>query len=204
MHRRLLALAAVPVVLLAACGGDDDDSTGAATVTEAPEDAASDAVAADHNDADVAFAQGMIPHHQQAIEMAQLAGTRAEDPRVLDLASRIEAAQGPEIELMQSWLDTWEVASDDTMAGMDHGGGDVSAMGGMTDAEMGSLEAATGAQFDTMFLEMMIRHHEGAVATAETEITDGQNVEAIALAEAIVAAQEAEIAEMQSILDEAA
>jgi uncharacterized protein (DUF305 family) len=204
MHRRILAVAAVPMVLLAACGDDDDDAiSGSTAVTETAGASPGDGVAAEHDDADVAFAQGMIPHHEQAIEMAQLAAGRAADPRVLDLATRIEAAQGPEIELMQGWLDAWGVATDETMAGMDHGG-DVSAMGGMTEEEMTSLESATGAEFDAMFLEMMIRHHEGAVDMAETAIADGQNLEAIALAEAIVAAQEAEIAEMQTILDEAA
>lgn len=156
---------------------------------------------ADFNEADVAFAQGMIVHHQGALEMAQLADGRAEDPRVLDLAGRIEAAQDPEIQTMTGWLEDWgqptSAEESGGMEGMDMGGGDN--MGGM---DMSGLEAASGAEFDRMWLEMMAEHHRGAVDMAQTQIADGQNAEAIALAEKIVEDQTAEIGEIETILTE--
>jgi len=84
------AIVAASLLTLAACGNEDGSDS-----------------AAGQNDADVAFAQQMIPHHQQAVEMAQLAETRAESPEVKDLAADIEAAQDPEIETMTGWLDSW-------------------------------------------------------------------------------------------------
>jgi len=186
--------------LLAACSDDDDmggmDHGGGDSSSETTE-AAADADA-DFNDADVAFAQGMIPHHQQAVEMAELAETRAEDPQVIDLAERIKGAQDPEIEQMQGWLEDWgqDEMSDD-MGGMDH------SSGMMSEEDMTDLENATGAEFDEMFLTMMIEHHEGAIEMAQIELDDGQNPDAQELAQNIIDAQQAEIEEMQGILDAA-
>ena len=187
-------------VVLTGCSGGmegmdmgDSESTGSASES------------ADFNEADVAFAQGMIVHHQGAIEMAQLAEGRAEEPRVLDLAGRIEAAQDPEIQTMTGWLEDWgqptSAEESGGMEGMDMGGEDD--MGGMDmEMDMSGLEAASGAEFDRMWLEMMTEHHRGAVEMAETEIADGQNADAIALAEKIVEDQTAEIEEMETILTE--
>ena len=153
---------------------------------------------AEFNDADVTFAQGMIVHHEGALEMAQMADGRAQDPRVLDLADRIEAAQDPEIQTMTGWLEDWgQPTSAEKSEGMDMDGG----MGGMN-MDMSGLEAASGAEFDRMWLEMMTEHHRGAVDMAETEIADGQNADAIALAEQIVESQNAEIDEMETLLTE--
>lgn len=165
------------------------ESTGSST----SEDAA-------FNDADVTFAQGMIPHHQQAIEMAQMASEWAEDPRVLDLASRIEAAQQPEIDTLTGWLDAWG-AEDDGMDGMDHGGMDHGG-GMMSEEDMNALMAASGAEFDRLFLEQMIEHHTGAVEMATTEAGEGQHSEALAMANNIRDTQNAEIAEMRQLLTE--
>ncbi|TFV43962.1 DUF305 domain-containing protein [Blastococcus sp. TF02A-35] len=181
---------------LTACSDDSvashTDSMGsgsaASTSTSASEEAA-------FNDADVTFAQGMIPHHQQAIEMAQMASERAEDPRVLDLASRIEAAQQPEIETLTGWLKEWGV-EDNGMGGMDHGGGM------MSEDDMNALMAASGAEFDRLFLEQMIEHHTGAVEMATTEAGEGQDTEALAMANDIRDTQNAEIAEMRQLLTE--
>ena len=160
---------------------------------------------ADFNESDVAFAQGMIVHHQSALDMAQLAEGRAEDPRVLDLAGRIEAAQEPEIETMTGWLEDWgqPTAAEESggMDGMDMGG--ENDMGGMDmEMDMSGLEAASGAEFDRMWLEMMAEHHRSAVDMAETEVGDGQNADAIALAEQIIESQSAEIEEMETLLTE--
>lgn len=175
--------------LFAACG-DDGDGADSEEPTEAPADA-------DFNDADVAFAQGMIPHHRQAVEMAELADTRAESPEVIDLAGRIEGAQEPEIQQMQGWLEEW--GQDEGSSDMEQGSMD----GMMSDDEMTSLEDAAGAEFDEMFLTMMIQHHEGAVEMAETELDEGQDPEARELAQTITDAQQAEIGEMQGLLDTA-
>jgi uncharacterized protein (DUF305 family) len=181
----LVSLLAAVALTLSACGDHEPDT----------------AAEADFNQADVTFAQEMIPHHQQAIEMAQLAQDRAADPEVKDLAARIEVAQDPEIQTMTGWLESWgkDVPSD----GMDHGDGGMSGEdkpGMMTEEEMADLEAAGGAEFDQMFLTMMIEHHEGAIEMARTEQADGQNADAVALAEKIGADQAAEIATMEDLL----
>ena len=166
--------------------------------------------AKDHNAQDVVFAQGMIPHHQQAVEMSDMALTSASSAKVKDLASRIKAAQGPEIEQMKGWLSSWgepvkAKSGGGGMAGMNHGGSssgssDPMGMGMMTDAQMKELGAAQGAEFDRMFLTMMIGHHEGAVTMARAEIDKGKYPPAKQLAQAIVDAQQAEITEMQGLL----
>lgn len=183
---------------LALAGCSDATSTGSTTTGS---DTSAGASGERANDADVAFVQGMLPHHQGAIEMAQLADGRSADPRVLDLADRIEAEQQPEIETLTGWLAEWGVEAGATDAstghgGMDHGGGTVS------EQDTAALEDATGTEFDRLFLEQMIEHHRGAVGMAETEIADGQDADAIALAESIRDGQTAEIAEMQQLLDE--
>jgi uncharacterized protein (DUF305 family) len=177
------ALLAASLLTLAACGNNDESDTGTA-----------------HNDADVTFAQQMIPHHQQAIEMSELAETRAVSPEVKDLAADIKGAQDPEIETMTGWLENWG----ENVPGTDeHGGHDMSSddMPGMMSAEeMAEFESASGPAFDRMFLTMMIEHHEGAIDMAKTEQEDGEFPDAVALAEEIEKAQTAEIATMNELL----
>jgi uncharacterized protein (DUF305 family) len=182
--------------LLAACGDDDDMGGMDHGGDDSSETAEAAAEGADFNDADVTFAQGMIPHHQQAVEMADLADGRAESPEVIDLAERIKAAQDPEIEQMQGWLEDW---GQEMPEAMDHEG----MSGMMSEDDMTALEGASGAEFDEMFLTMMIEHHEGAIEQAETELDEGQNAEAVELAQTIIDAQQAEIEEMQGILEAA-
>ena len=164
-----------------------------------------------HNDADVAFATGMVPHHGQAVVMADLAQTRAASPQVKQLAVAIKAAQGPEIAQMSGWLARWgaDVPEADSMAsGMDHdmgdmGGDDSSGMAGMMSTdEMTALTGASGGSFDRMWLTGMIAHHEGAVEMSKAELDQGLNPDAKRLARAIIAAQEAEIATMRNLLSE--
>jgi uncharacterized protein (DUF305 family) len=195
--------------LLSACGGSSSDSATADTQVVASDAAASETSsdsaesAATFNDADVLFAQNMIPHHQQAVEMAVIAldDARGASAGLKELATRIQGAQQPEIDLMTGWLTAWgkeEMPSED-MEGMDH-----SSMGGMegmmTAEEMTSLESATGASFDKAWMEMMVRHHEGAVAMAKTVKTDGTSAEVKDLAGKIIVAQEAEITEMNTAI----
>ena len=193
---RIAAVLLAGALVVAGCSNGASNSSESAGTSAGASSSASES--ADFNDADVTFVQGMIPHHRGALEMAQLAEGRAEDPRVLDLASRIEAAQDPEIETMTGWLEDWGQPESGDMGGMDMGGMD---MGGM-DMDMSGLEAATGAEFDRMFLEMMTEHHRGAVEMAETEISEGENPDAIALAREIAESQTAEIEEMQALLTE--
>ena len=144
----------------------------------------------------------MIPHHEQAIEMAELAADRAESSEVKQLAADIEAAQGPEIEQMNAWLDQW--GQDATPSGgMDQGDmghGDTGGM--MTEDDMTMLEDADETKFDRMFLEMMIEHHRGAITMARDVQSAGSHPDVLALADDVVADQEAEVQEMEQLLTE--
>jgi uncharacterized protein (DUF305 family) len=188
-------------LVLSACGTAD---TSAAGSTNPSASAASSAPASKtKNEADVVFASMMIPHHAQAISMADTALKQATDPKVKALAPKIKAAQGPEIERMSAWLTGWGApvpAADDSsdMAGME-GMGDQT--GGMMSAkEITALDKATGSTFDRMWLQMMVKHHQGAVDMAETALDEGANPEAKKLAKSIIDGQSAEITEMNSIL----
>ncbi|RCV55862.1 DUF305 domain-containing protein [Marinitenerispora sediminis] len=184
--RVLLPAALTAALLLTGCAADGDAPAAEPTAS------ASEQASARHNDADVMFAQMMIPHHEQAVEMARLAEGRAGDG-VAELAGAIEAAQGPEIEQLESMLEAW--GEEPESGSMDHG-----MPGMMSDEDMADLESATGDAFDQRFLELMIAHHEGAIEMAETEIDGGENPEAVALAEQVVEDQRAEIAQMTAML----
>ncbi|MGV9789358.1 DUF305 domain-containing protein [Streptomyces sp. NPDC003435] len=190
LRRAALGVVAVSaVVLLAACGGEQH--TGA---HGAP--AAADA----HNAQDVTFAQGMIPHHQQALEMARLAPGHAASAEVKTLAARIEKAQDPEIRTMTGWLKSW--GEEPPMAGMDHSRhGGMAGMSGMMSADdMTALEKSTGADFDRKFLTLMVAHHQGAVEMAKTEKAKGRDGRATTMADDVIAAQSAEIKQMKGLL----
>jgi uncharacterized protein (DUF305 family) len=172
---------------LSACGGS------AAPAGEAPTSASADA-GAQHNDADVGFAQVMVPHHQQAIEMAEVALERAQDAEVRALAEQIRATHDPQLTTLTGFLESWGATpADDGMAGM-AGMEDHSGMSGMMgQGDMDALADASGAAFDSMFLEMMIAHHEGAVADAQRAVAEGANPQVKELAAQIVSDQTAEI-----------
>lgn len=161
------------------------------------------ATSAGVNDADIAFVRDMIPHHQQAPEMARMAPDHTDDPQILELAAEIEATQDPEIERMTGWLEQWGQEAPPTSmdhGDMRHGTGD--AMEGMMSGEeMAELDGMRGADWERMFLAMMIRHHEGAVEMARAQLSDGQHPDVSALAEQVVADQEAEIDEMTTLLE---
>ncbi|WP_348789906.1 DUF305 domain-containing protein [Leifsonia sp. NPDC080035] len=152
---------------------------------------ASDPADGEHNAADVSFAQGMVMHHRQAVEMSDLVlGKSGVDAKVTELARRITAAQQPEIDTMNGWLDAWHA---DMGASHDMGGM-------MSESDMNALRHASGADAGTVFLTQMIEHHQGAVTMANEEIKSGKNTEAVHLAKTIVADQTAEITEMKGIL----
>ncbi|HEU5455553.1 MAG TPA: DUF305 domain-containing protein [Nocardioides sp.] len=181
---------------LAACGEDEAADQPAASQTE-------------HNEADVEFAQSMIPHHAQALAMVDMTRGRQLDPEVQELADAIMAAQTPEIETMTNWLTSWgeEVpeTSRDHMNAEGHGGGhggmgDTSDMPGMMgEEELSELEAADDAEFQDMWLEMMIEHHQGAIEMAVAEQSDGQYQPALDLAEDIETAQAEEVSVMEKL-----
>lgn len=156
----------------------------------------------DHNSADVQFLQGMIPHHRQAIEMAQMASSQASTAEVKDLAARIEQAQEPEIETMSALLAEWgeDVPRDSEMGDMDSGS--MGSMDGMmTDEQMAELMGQSGSGFDQMFLSLMIEHHTGAIQAAQSVQQDGASAEVIELAETIEQSQAEEVAEMEALLE---
>ena len=197
----VVAVLAATALASVACGSDPSGgSDGTSQTAGATGSEASDAA---FNDADVTFAQQMIPHHQQAVQMAEMAEGRASGAAVKELAEKIRGAQGPEIATMTGWLESWgeDVPMDMSHGDMGHGTGG-SAMPGMMDADqMRALEDATGAAWDRMFLQMMIEHHEGAIEMAEAEVRDGENPDAVDLADTIITDQQAEIEHMRVLLD---
>jgi uncharacterized protein (DUF305 family) len=198
MIRRL----ALPVTVLAltatlaACGSDHSSMGNGTSATQAP---GGSTAAGALNTADVEFAQGMIAHHEQAIEMAEIAldPKVGASPEVIDLATRIKGAQDPEVALMTGWL---TAAGQPVM--MDSSDGhDMSSMDGMMSADdMDAMSAMTGTEFDQTWLEMMIAHHEGAISQSETVKAKGSNADALALADQIITAQQGEITEMKALL----
>lgn len=200
MTKKRTAIAAILAALALAvsgCGGDDSETD---THIAANGD--------EFNDADVTFATDMIPHHAQALSMVDLTMDRRLDPAVQQLTDDIRAAQTPEIEQMSGWLMDWDKPIPETMRDHAHGDMDSGSMdmdsdmpGVMSSEEMHELDKAHGAEFQTMWLKMMVEHHEGAIEMAETEQDDGTFQPAIDLANSIEKSQQAEIDEMESLLD---
>ena len=144
------------------------------------------------SDDDIMFAQMMIPHHEQAIEMAQMAASRTPNAKVLSLAKGISDAQKSEVATMKKWL-----ADADAPLMMDH---DMGMTGVLSDEQMSALADASGPVFDQLFLESMIAHHEGAIEMARY-VTDSANPQVKALADSIIATQTSEIAKMTKMLN---
>lgn len=230
-----IGAAAAALTLVVGCANDesgDNASNGTAATTSAGASGTAEQGGA-HNEADVAYVQMMIPHHEQAVGMAELVPSRSSNPDVVALAAQIEKAQAPEIEQMEGWLKAWGAPEpsevpmpgngETTAGGMDHSGmGHGSAMPGMpmtsmpmtgmpgmaggghgmmTAEQMQALENATGPEFDRMWLEMMIEHHRGAVASSEQILNTGESEQVRQLARQIVSSQQAEIAQMETLLN---
>jgi uncharacterized protein (DUF305 family) len=201
LFRTTLAAAALGVaVALAGCSSNDMSGMPGMSNSPAADPSSSSSAGSastEFNTADIMFAQMMIPHHQQAVEMSEIilnkTGVNSE---VTVLAKQIKAAQQPEITTMTSWLSAWGSSPMPSMSGMDHGGGE----GMMGAADMKKLEEADGPTGQKLFLEGMIRHHQGAIAMAQTEISNGKNTDAVALARKIAASQQKEITTMDELL----
>lgn len=217
-----IASAAVAAVLTVTACSNSSETTpdNAATTTSAaassPSTPAGEGTQGQaHNEADVTFAQGMIPHHEQAIEMSDmLLAKQGIDQRVVSLANAIKDAQGPEIQKMQSWLTDWGVPTAAPSAGMpnmpghdmgDMPGHDMGNMGGsgmMSEQDMAALQNAQGGvEASKLFLTQMIQHHKGAIMMSQNEVDAGQFPPAVEMARSIISSQQQEIDTMQQILN---
>ncbi|MCU0153739.1 MULTISPECIES: DUF305 domain-containing protein [Curtobacterium] len=192
--RTLAATAALTIGLtLAGCStnnaGSSDNSSSSSSSSSST-----------HNDQDVTFTQGMLPHHKQAIEMSDMLLAKGSDvdPDVVTLAKQIKAEQAPEIKTMTGWLKAWgEPTEMSSMSGMDH-----SSMSGgmMSDADMNALDSASPADAGKLFLQQMVEHHTSAVDMAKTEVDKGKNTDAVAMAKSIVSSQTEQISQMKDML----
>lgn len=187
---RILAAAAVAAtaLIVAGCGSDDSGSS-AAPSSSTP----ATTTHSDFDDADVAFLTMMYPHHAQAVEMAKMVPARSQNQQLITLAASVEKAQAPEMEQFAALLKSFGKPA--PAATMDH-----PMHGVMTPDAMTHLQHATGADFDRMWLQMMIEHHQGAVDMANTELANGTNADAKTSAQNIITAQQAEIQQMRGML----
>ena len=179
------ATAIVATLTLAGC---------ADTAGNTSSDSSSSSESAVFNDQDVMFAQMMLPHHEQAVEMSDMFIAKGDsvDSDVLALAETIKDEQGPEIDQLSHWLDDW---GQDTSASMDH-----SMDGMMSESDMTALDDAEGAEASRLFLEQMTEHHKGAVGMAQQEVDGGENPDAVEMAKNIVESQTAQIDQMDALL----
>jgi uncharacterized protein (DUF305 family) len=210
----LTALALASALALVGCGADSSEQdAGTAAETSAPAASAPEGtgtgpasgaaaeISAEHNDDDVMFAQMMIPHHEQAVQMSEiLLGKDLVPEEVRDLAERVMDTQEPEMEQMRAMLAAWEAPATPDAAAAEHGGHG----SGMVDEQgMNWLrEAEEGPEAARLYLEQMTQHHEGAIDMAREQVEKGSNPQAVELAREIVEAQETEIAEMEQMLQE--
>jgi uncharacterized protein (DUF305 family) len=162
-------LAAVSLILLAGCATSEEANSG-------------------FSQSDINFAEMMIPHHEQAIEMSDIAFKNTTNPEVLQLAQEIKDAQAPEIDLMKSWPGVKEST---------HAGHMMDGM--LSDDELDALREASGADFDRLFLQGMIKHHEDAIAMAQG-VADSKSKDVSQLSASIIKAQEVEISKMKELL----
>jgi uncharacterized protein (DUF305 family) len=185
---RVLVSISVLGIVLAGCStdhsmdmGDSGDTSSSSMVGQSPTEVA-----------DITFAQMMIPHHEQAVVLAEFALTNSENLMILSLAQEIIDAQGPEISQMITILRRFDADmgghGDHTMAGM------------LTNEELEELRAAQGPEFDQLFLTGMIAHHEGAIDMANDVLANGSDAEIQVLAKAVIAEQQKEIELLQKLL----
>lgn len=207
--RRLVlpALGLAGALTLAACGGGGTAGSAPASSQQGSDhDAGSGnhgsgdtkSAEAEANDADLAFLTGMVPHHAQAVEMSEIVLAADPPAEIATIARQIKDAQDPEIAEMNAML---EALGEEPVG--DHGGGHDGGHGGMmSEQEMAALEGATGAEAARLYLEGMIKHHEGAIEASDAQLADGTYEPARALARTIKTAQEAEIVRMRQLLQD--
>ncbi|MFI6868467.1 DUF305 domain-containing protein [Nocardia sp. NPDC050406] len=196
-HRvKLAAVTGISALALIAAGCGDDSGSTPETTHHSTTTSASAATRTDFNKADVTFLEMMYPHHAQAVEMAKLVPTRSQNQQLIALAKSVENAQAPEMRQISTLL----VSFGEPAPGEGGHGGHGSMPGMMSPEQMTALELASGPAFDKKWLDMMIEHHQGAIGMANTELAEGVNPEAKALAQAIVTAQQTEIDQMRTML----
>lgn len=187
---RIAALSLAAAAVLSGCGGP--------SVSEQRGRASRDSVAGIsqpiHNAADVTFAQHMIPHHQQAVDMAAMVPSRTTNPTMGVIAIHIGTDQRAEISMLEGFLKQWGAFVD----------GGTMAMDGMVDqATMNKLGSLTGPSFDQLWMESMISHHRGAVTMAAEELAHGESPDALRMAQIIVNVQQREISYLTDLLSAA-
>ncbi|MFB8281747.1 DUF305 domain-containing protein [Nocardia colli] len=191
----IVAGAAVTALVLTGCSDNDSMSGMDHGTSSTPASASAPAARTDFNDADVTFLQMMYPHHAQAVDMAKLVPSHSQNQQLLALAANVEQAQAPEMQQITTLLQSFGKPAP-TAGG--HGGHTMPGM--MSADQMTALQAASGPDFDRQWLTMMIEHHTGAVAMAETELAGGTNAESKTLARTIIDSQRAEIDTMRGML----
>ena len=189
-----VVVALLATVALAGCGSADP-STARAVVTSSTA-AAPDSFGA----ADILFVQMMIPHHQDAVTMAELARTRSQNPGIRGVAEQISSIQQPQIDTMISWVQAVgrPTAPPDFNTG--HGVGEHAVPGTMTFTDLVRLRESSGARFDRKFLTVMIRHHRGTLRAAKAELAEVSSPEVKAIGQDMVAKQKAELKTLRQIL----
>ncbi|MFI9401282.1 DUF305 domain-containing protein [Nocardia sp. NPDC052316] len=192
----LAASTAAAALVLTGCSDNDDMSGMQHSTSSAPAPSSAPTARTDFNDADVTFLQMMYPHHAQAVDMAKLVPSHSQNQQLLALAAKVEQAQAPEMQQITTLLQSFGKPAPTTGGG--HGGHTMPGM--MNPDQMNALQAASGPDFDRQWLTMMIEHHTGAVAMAETELAQGTNGESKALARSIIDSQRAEIDTMRGML----
>ena len=205
---RFLPVVVAAALLIAGCSDNSGESVNHSSETTSV--AAQSEIPAGVNAADIEFLEGMYPHHAQALDMARMVDGRTDNAELLSLAAQIEAAQGPEMAQMTELLTKWgrPDPSSSSMEGMDdsahagHGVGMAEMPGMMSADDMTALTDASGAEFDKLWLTMMIEHHKGAITMSQTELDNGLDPSAEKMAEAIIAGQQAEITQMEAMLKE--
>ncbi|GII55483.1 lipoprotein [Planotetraspora thailandica] len=205
--RAALILMSGAALFLGACSNDGNDTAaqstapviapgrpGEAARTLSPGEAVTAVPSPVANAADVRYAQNMVIHHRQALDMAALAPSRFSSPKVKGFADRILAVQGPEIRTMTTWL------TQENIQQPGHHTDHTNMPGMATPEQLDALRAASGADFDRLFLQLMINHHEGAITMATDELTGGSHLTVQQWAQDVIAEQTAEIHRMQEIL----
>jgi uncharacterized protein (DUF305 family) len=206
MLSRITRIAAVLIafcvaLVLASCSASQEHAGDHPT-----EESVSTAQPPGFNADDHAFATNMIPHHQQAIELSAMVPEHSTNPELVALAAKISAEQEPEIKALRVFLVQWDENPDDDASqgghGEEGGHGGHGAMAGMVDeATMTKLQSLRGAEFDTLWLQSMISHHQGAIEMAKAEVAHGQNEDVKRMAQGMIDAQQAEIDQMKQMLE---
>ena len=195
IFRAVLPAAVAAAIAFAGCSADDSMS-GVGPGSSSSTASSSATPVGEFNEADVMFAQMMIPHHEQAVDMSDMVLSKSNiNPEVGALAKQIKAAQQPEIDMMNAWIEAWGRIQ------MPEGSHHSSSDGTMTEEQMQELDEANGADGQRLFLEGMIRHHQGAIKMAQAEIGSGKNPDAITLAKNIAESQQADVDTMTELLN---